>query len=44
MRGEARFEFGIERMIAGHQPRGAGARAIALDRRDRGLLDRRMLA
>ena len=30
--GEARLQLGIERVIAGDQPRGAGARAIALDR------------
>ena len=37
------FEFGVKRMIAGHQSRGAGARAVFLNRRDGGLLDRRML-
>ncbi len=35
--GEARLQLGIERVIAGDQARGAGAGAVALDRRDRPL-------
>ncbi len=43
-RGQPRFELGVERMIAGDEARGAGADAIALDRRDGRRLDRRVLA
>ncbi len=32
--GEPRFELGVERMVAGDQPRGAGADAVARERRD----------
>ena len=38
------LQLGVERMIAGDEPRGAGADAVALDRRDGGGLQRRMLA
>ena len=42
--GEAAFELRIERMIAGHEARSARADAVARERRDRGLLDGRMVA
>ena len=38
------FQFGIERMIAGDEPRGAGADAVALGRLDRRRDDGGMLA
>ncbi len=41
--GQPRFEFAIKRMIAGDQPRGAGADAVDADRLDRRLLDGRMM-
>ena len=41
--GEPRLELGEQRMIAGDQPRGAAADPVALQRRDRGRLDGRML-
>ena len=37
--GEAAFELAEQRMIAGHQARGAAADAMALDRLDGGRLD-----
>ena len=41
---EPAFEFGVKRVIAGDQARGAGASAVALERFHRRLLDGRMLA
>ncbi len=41
--GEALFELGIERVVAGDEPRGAGAGAVFRQRRGRRGFDRRML-
>src|SRR5689334_5549889 len=41
---QPQLQFGVERMVAGHEPRRAGADAMALDRRDGGGFQRRMLA
>jgi hypothetical protein len=40
---EPAFKICIERMVAGHEPRGAGADAIKPQRLDGGFLDRRMM-
>ena len=40
---EALLELGIERVVAGDEPRGAGTDAVALDRRNRGGLQVRMV-
>ena len=40
---QPRFQLGEQRMIAGDQPRGAGAGAIAFQRGDRRLFDRGMM-
>ena len=38
------LQLGVERMVAGDEPRGAGADAVAFDRRDGRRLQLRMLA